>query len=277
MKAKITRSWARQVALVIYHGTMPQHSARFTAVARSAPGDYLTNEVTESRTAFRAASLAVLLLATGCQTTQNGVYQPSHTPVPPHRQTGSITMADVIDQRGTKPPIYYQNSINGDCGQYDRPVAQIVFEAVQTEWQRAGFRLTDLAASDVLLRCEVIDWRATITETFWGAATLDLCVAVVFEWQDPRTQTLLARNERSERRSRKLGLGNTPSLPFDSVVIKDYGNELMNDLLPRVIEEELRACGALFTQNQKPPAQSVSSLDSSRSTSAPPAVLRLFQ
>src|ERR1019366_6674503 len=40
-------------------------------------------------------------------------------------------------------------------------------------------------------------------------------------------------------------MGNVPTLPFDNAVVQDYGNEMVNDLLPRLIEKELLSASFL--------------------------------
>lgn len=51
---------------------------------------------------------------------------------------------------------------------------------------------------------------------------------------------MLATDERSEHRSRKLGFGNTVKLSFESSVVRQYSVEIINDMLPRVIEKEVQ-------------------------------------
>jgi hypothetical protein len=55
-----------------------------------------------------------------------------------------------------------------------------------------------------------------------------------------KTGKVIEENARIEKRIRKLGIGKKPTLPFDASQIQQYGNDLINDLLPRVIEKEIR-------------------------------------
>ncbi len=185
------------------------------------------------------AGLAVLGFLTGCQSTLKTTYNPTYTTTYFSATNVPVRLAAVSDRRGTKPTVYYGNATTGDMGQFDQPLSNIVQEAIVTEFRRAGFALSDTATRAIVVSCEVLDFKATVTQPSFRSLVLDLSVVVAFEWKDPGTNRLLARNERSERRSRKLGMG-SPMLPFDQVVIQGYGEELVNDMLPRVIEKELQ-------------------------------------
>jgi hypothetical protein len=190
-------------------------------------------------------TLGILAFTVGCQSTLKTEYNPTYTPTYSDiRKKTSVVIIAVTDRRSMKPAVYYQNSHNGDTGQFDKPVADIVREAVAAEIRRAGLTLLD-QGGETALTCEVLDLKASITEPFLSSPILDLSVVVAFEWKNRQTNDLLAGNERSERRSRKLGMGNVPKLPLQEAVVKDYGNELINDMLPRVIEKEFHSASFL--------------------------------
>jgi hypothetical protein len=174
------------------------------------------------------------------KTEYNPTYTPTYSDV---MKKISVVVSAGSDKRGTKPSVYYENR-NGDTGQFDKPVADIVREAMAAEIRRAGLTLSD-QGGEMAVSCEVLELKASITETFMHSPILDLSVVVAFEWKNTGTGAVLARNERSERRSRKLGIGKMPKLPFDQAVVQDYGNELINDMLPRVIEKELHSASFL--------------------------------
>jgi len=102
----------------------------------------------------------------------------------------------------------------------------------------------------VILNCDILDLRASMTEPFLKAPTLDLTVAVRFEWRDAKSRSVLATDEQSEHRSRKIAFGKEPKLPFDEAVIQDYGNELVNEMLAKVIEKEVNSTPVLHPQNK---------------------------
>jgi hypothetical protein len=192
--------------------------------------------------------VSVLTFSTGCQSTLKTAYRPSYTATYIHTKKLQVTLANVSDKRSGKPAVYYQNSSNGDTGAFDRPVADLVREAIAEELKRAGLASASEAVPAATLNCEVLDLKATITQPFWSSATLDLFVVLRFEWRDAKTNSLIEANERSERRSRKLGT-NVPSLPFGASVVQDFGNEMINDMLPRVIEKEFHLASVLRGEN----------------------------
>lgn len=191
--------------------------------------------------------LAALAFSTGCQSTLRTSYNPTDIPTYYNLKKIPVEVGAVSDGRNTKPTVYYQNSSNGDTGRFDRPVADIVRQAVALELQRAGLAETNGTSAGVIVNCEVLEFRATITQPFLASPILHLVVAIRFQWKDAKTKSVLVTDEQSERRSLKLGMGNVPSLPFDQAVIQDYGNELINDMLPRVIEKEFNSISILHS------------------------------
>ena len=192
------------------------------------------------------ASIIILsfILLYGCTTTLKTTYAPVSEPIYTERINLPVVIKKVIDKRNVEPFIYYQKGM--DIAKFDKSVTQIVREALTTELQRLGLQVVKAEKpisykNTVALECEVIEFGAVVTEKFLGSNVLKLTVAIKFKWLDPTTDTVLEENERIEKRVRKLGWGEVPSLPFDSEIIEDYGNQLINDLLPRVIEKELRA------------------------------------
>lgn len=193
--------------------------------------------------------LGILVLSTGCKTTATISYQPNYNTSYPNTRKVSLAIGTVADQRGMRPVEYYQNAQSGDIGQFNRPVTDIVREAVVAELQKAGHTLADPAGSAITLNCEILHFEATIHETFLTESqTLDLAVTLRFEWQDVKANNMLATNERSEHRFRKLGFGQKVKLPFDSAAVEGYGEEMVNDMLPRVIEKEILLAPFLQTK-----------------------------
>jgi hypothetical protein len=107
------------------------------------------------------------------------------------------------------------------------------------EFERAGLVPSDASHAKYTVSCEILEFDANLTERLFKSDLLDMSVVVNFEWRDAASGAVLANDERSERRSHQLTFGERPALPFDSGVIQSYGNELVNDMLPRVIEKEL--------------------------------------
>ncbi len=185
-------------------------------------------------------SLAGIMSAsTGCKSIATVSYQPTYASSYPNIPKASVAVAGVSDRRNTQQVLYYRNSKSGDIGQFNRPVADVVREAISTELRKAGLDLSDLASSSIILNCEVLGFQATLSEPPFTSASLDMDVLLRFEWKNAKEDSVLAINERSERRSRKLGYGHTVKLPFDSAIVQGYGAELVNDMLPRVIEREI--------------------------------------
>ena len=183
--------------------------------------------------------VVILSISTGCQSTMQGVYGPSYLTTYAIAPGTPVFITGVSDRRRGKPEAYYFNPRNGDVGQFDKPVADIVREAMKWEFQRGGLTLADTGNAKYAVDCEILEFKATLTERLFQSSILDMSVVVNFEWRDSGTGAVLASNERSERRSHQLTMGERPTLPFDTGVIQSYGNELVNDMLPRVIEKEL--------------------------------------
>jgi hypothetical protein len=184
--------------------------------------------------------ISILFLGTGCKSVLKGEYNPVQTPIYSSAMKNvSVGIASVTDKREGNPSTYYQYM--NDTGCYDRPVADIVRNAVEVECRRSGCVISSYDAATLALSFEIHDFKASVAPPpMFGSATLDLSVVVDFEWRNSGTGNVLARNERSEHRSRKIG-PDVPVLPFASPVIRGYGQELLDDLLPRVIEKELRS------------------------------------
>ncbi|MGA3265946.1 MAG: SEL1-like repeat protein [Verrucomicrobiota bacterium] len=184
--------------------------------------------------------LCIIAVSTGCKSTSSMSYQPTYTTTYPNvGGKVAVALGTISDKRDVQPAVYYQNSRNGDTGQFDRPVAETVREAISTELQRAGHEVSQPAGRSLVLDCEILSFQATMSEPPFRSPVLDLAVSLRFEWKDAKANTVLAANERSEQRSRKTGYGHRVKLPFDAGVVKEYGAELVNDMLPRVIEKEL--------------------------------------
>lgn len=190
----------------------------------------------------------------GCTVTLKTTYTPVSEPIYTEKINIPVVIKKIIDKRSMGPSTYYQRDT--DTAKFDRAVTDIIREALRTEFQRLGLRIVkDRESIDsenlVFVECEVLDFEATVIEKFLSSNVLELSVAIKFKWLDPTTGTILEENERVEKRTRKLGWGEIPNLPFDSELIKDYGNQLINDLLPRVIEKELRANKVLKLKAKK--------------------------
>jgi len=196
--------------------------------------------------------LAVVLVATGCQTTVKSAYEPRYVPTYANVRKSAVSLANVIDRRPVKPSLFYEDVTDGDSAKFDRPVAELVREAVVAELSRAELVHSDTNRCVAVLDCEVLDLQATMRAPFLRRGTVDLKVVLRFIWKDPRAERALAANERSERRVRKLSFGNTPSLPFGKDIVRALGNELINDMLPQVIEKEFNSVAFLSGEPGKP-------------------------
>ncbi len=197
------------------------------------------------------ALLTLVLVATGCHITVKTVYEPRYVPTYPNVRKGAVSLANVTDRRPAKANLFYEDVSDGDSAEFDRPVAELVREAVVAELGRAELAQSNANPCFAVLDCEVLDLQATMTAPFLRGGTVGLKVVLRFIWKDPRTERELAANERSERRVRKLSFGNTPSLPFDKKMIRAFGNELINDMLPRVIEKEFNSVDFLSGEPSK--------------------------
>jgi hypothetical protein len=183
--------------------------------------------------------ISVFFLGTGCKSVLKSEYNPNRTPLySAAMKNVSVGIASVSDKRGGNPAAYYQYM--NDTGCYDRPVADLVRDAMEAECRRSGCIISSPDSATMALSSEIHNFKASVTQPpMFGSATLDLSVVMVFEWRNSGTGNVLARNERSEHRSRKIGMS-IPMLPFGKSEIQGYGQELLNDLLPQVIEKELR-------------------------------------
>jgi hypothetical protein len=198
----------------------------------------------------RLLTAFLLLLSAGCTTSMKGVYSPASPPIYTESLHGSVTVSSVLDKRGMKPNAYFVSFRRLDEATYDRSVTDIVREALDAELKRAGAEVqnpaaTSTAADGIHLKAEVLEYVARVSRPgIFESDTLDLKVSVRFRWMDSSGK-LLEENERSEQVMRQLGMGKAPVMPFGDTQIESYGEELMNTLLPRVIEKEIRLNKAL--------------------------------
>lgn len=185
----------------------------------------------------------ILLFVSGCSSTLKTVYSPTFTPIYTEKINMPVMLRGVTDKRSMNPFTYYREDM--DTGNFDRAITDIVREAVEKEFQRLGLQVLNSKDSVgtkniTIVDCEVLDFQATITKGFFSSDVLDLSVSIRFRWIDSKTSKVLEENERSMKKTQKIGFGNTPVLPMGTTQIKEYGNELINNLLLRVIEKELR-------------------------------------
>ncbi len=195
---------------------------------------------------FACVVLLSVLVLTGCASILNVPYQPNSPTVYTEKFALRASVRTVSDERNLDPAQYWVNpDTKLDRAKYDRPVAEIVREALQAEFQRAGLNPpsgqgTAESKASIALNCQVTDFKALFSSKLFGSNSVELVVSLRFQWIDPNNGTLLEENERAERRLLDLGFGNEPTLPFEVGQIKGYGTQLVNDLLPRAIEKEIR-------------------------------------
>ncbi len=189
---------------------------------------------------------SLIIVCAGCATNMTSTYSPTSPAVYAEALQANVTVSDVTDKRAMEPAAYYKSFQSWDKANYDRSVALIVSEALETELVRAGAQVnqttsTNSVAKSMTLKAEVLEYLADVQRPtgFMVSDVLNLKVALRFSWVDSAGK-LLEENERSELVTRKLGVGKGPVLPYGSAEVKDYGAELMNTLLPRVIEKEIR-------------------------------------
>src|ERR1039457_636649 len=103
----------------------------------------------------------IMSASTGCKSVVAVSYQPTYASSYPNIPKASVAVAGVSDRRNTQPVLYYHNSRNGDIGQFNRPVADVVREAISTELTKAGLDLSSPASSSIILNCEILDFQAT--------------------------------------------------------------------------------------------------------------------
>lgn len=197
----------------------------------------------------RWIAIVALSVLAACSTTANVTYQPISTPSYTEKLGPRISIRSVTDERTLPPNEYWMNPrVPLDTAKYSRPVASIVQEALQTEFQRAGTppetetgTRSGSAHDTLALDCRVVDFKAVFTPStkLFGSNAIEMIVALRFRWLDPKNGQLVEENERAERRHRDVGLG-TPTLPFEASQIEDYGTQLVNELLPAVIAKEIQ-------------------------------------
>jgi hypothetical protein len=131
--------------------------------------------------------------------------------------------------------MFYRDYSDGLTTHFDRPVVDIVRDAFAVELKRAGFVVVGETEGRLRVSCDILGLRAIITRGVFGFGenVLELVVVVRFDWKDPSSGNLVASHEQCERRSRKVRLL-SPGLP------EDHGQELINDMLPRVLEKEIQ-------------------------------------
>ena len=182
----------------------------------------------------------------GCATSVKSTYSPVSPPTYTKRIGDSVTIASVIDKRNVEGTGYYKSFQIWDKSNYERNVSDIVGDALQTELTRAGASILKSGTSgstqgNIILKAEILEYLAEVTRPtgLFVSDVLDLKVSVRFRWTDSKGK-LLGENTRNEHVTRKLGVGKGPVLPYDGAQVRGYGEELLNTLLPRVIEKEIR-------------------------------------
>lgn len=203
----------------------------------------------EMKNNIKSLSLLVLLTAlvliSGCSSTLPVSYMPSSLPHYARSIGGSVVIKNITDSRSMDGLTYYEFHL--DKGNFDKPLKNIVQVALETELKRAGLTVVSnpdsTATPDVFLDCNIMDCKALINEKLF-ANTLDLYMSLRFRWTDAKTGQLLDETENTERETRQLGI-HKPKLPTGAREIEDYGNRLINILLPRVIEKGINAFGRI--------------------------------
>lgn len=184
----------------------------------------------------------LLLLSASCSATAKSAYAPTTAPVYEQKRQGTVTLAGVSDSRGMDRTAYLKSFQHWDSGEYDRPVVDIVRDALQTELSRSGIAILNTPAASSgfpKLNVDVLDYSARLTRAPFTSDTLELQIRLKFTWTDPDGR-VAEENERSERATRELGMSAAPIMPTGAAGIRSYGDELMNALLPKVIEKEIR-------------------------------------
>jgi hypothetical protein len=193
----------------------------------------------------------LLITCAGCATMTKSSYSPNSAPIYTEPLNVCVTLSSVTDKREMEPTAYYKSFQMWDKANYDRNVSDIVRDALETELSRAGAQIqkpenASTTTNAVTLNTELLEYIAHASRPpgLFKSDLLDLKVRVRFSWADSKGK-LLEENERSESVSRKLGVGKGPVMPYAAAEIRGYGEELMNTLLPRVIEKEIRLNKAL--------------------------------
>ena len=194
-----------------------------------------------------ACFMAGLLVAgTGCHTTIRTHYAPTAPPIYTSPLQGDVTIGSITDKRELPAAAYYRSFRIWDKAKYDTNVCDLVREALTVELGRAGLTVhqaanPSTAPSGLTLNVEVLEYLADVPyeRGLFKPNVLESKVALRFFWVDPAGK-VVEEDERSESVTRKLGIGKAPSLPVDAAEIRGFGEELMNSLLPRTIEKEIR-------------------------------------
>jgi hypothetical protein len=200
-----------------------------------------------------AVVVSAVWLAGGCATTLKTAYAPLSAPAYMKTINVPVVVRNVSDRRSMDAYTYYERDM--DKGRFDKAITTTVRTALETELKRLGMQVLsrDLSESkpSMFLDCAITDCRAVITEKMFASNVLDISLSLNFRWFDANGG-LVEENDRSEKHSRKIGVGTVPVLPFDAGQIQDFGNELINSLLPVAIEKELRLNKYLQGLNPNP-------------------------
>jgi len=82
--------------------------------------------------------LPVIAIAIGRQATPTISYEPTYKSSYALMQDMSVVVGSVTDKRRMEPDVYHENSSTGDLGEFEKPITDIVYEAVAAELRRAG-------------------------------------------------------------------------------------------------------------------------------------------
>jgi len=204
--------------------------------------------MTEQPHSVLILALLVCVAGVGCRTTTSSHYQPQDPPTYARVWDQAIYLRRVADLRtNAEPNVFYRHY--QDEARYDRSIRFIVHEAVLQELIRAGLRSARMAP-EAYLECDVLEFKADVTEHETGSPDLELALVIRFRWLVPESDQVLAENIRRLERRRVLGSADVVALPFDVEQVQGFGHELLNDMLPRLIERELTLNSWLAERSQ---------------------------
>ena len=163
----------------------------------------------------------------------------------------SVMIREVIDRRIMPGDMYFHDKDDMMHGRFDRPVKAIIKEALIYECERAGVRIVSPSmpgdSSTKVLECEIESFEMTCGRGPNKVPVLNTSVTLVFNWLDPETDAVIGVKRRSEEattvRSWNPVFGKDELNMFsgeDKADLRAQSLKLVNELLPRAIQAELR-------------------------------------
>jgi len=182
---------------------------------------------------------------TGCgDITTQAIYSPLDSPHYQLKTDKNVHIRKVVDSRGIKEEVYFYDEEDLCHGTYDRPVADIVHEAIVSEFESFGFTIMaaeDSLSSDALVfECEITAFDVMLTSGRLGNRFFEASANLTFAFYKPNKNELISIRKRTSSVSiPKTNRIKEYNFIADTKAVRQGGERLLSEVLPAVIRQEL--------------------------------------